>query len=232
MNRQSKFSLSLCFITLSALCVSLPSFAQQKLPEGFCYVKESIPNIAYDLRYYGHHNFVGKKIDGYVAPALILTSAATRALKKVEDELNKQGKGLKIFDAYRPQKAVTHFKNWAKNVKDTIAKREFYPNLDKRNLFKLGFIASKSGHSRGSTVDLTMIDLKTGKDIDMGSLFDFFGDISKQSNNLINSTQQKNRNLLKSVMEKQGFKGYVKEWWHFTLIKEPYVKTYFDFDVK
>jgi len=152
-------------------------------------------------------------------------------LKKVEKELNAQGMSLKVFDAYRPQKAVQHFKRWALQINDTLSKREFYPNLDKRNLFKLGYIASKSGHSRGSTIDLTIVTLIDHKELDMGSPFDFFGPISHFDTEEINATQKKNRIMLKSIMMKHGFKGYAKEWWHFTLIHEPYQKTYFDFDV-
>ncbi|MFD2905530.1 M15 family metallopeptidase [Sphingobacterium anhuiense] len=206
-------------------------FAQQKLPKGFSYVKDIIPGINVDLRYYSSHNFVGKKIDGYKSPVLIWSTAATSALKKVEKELNAQGMSLKVFDAYRPQKAVQHFKRWALQINDTLSKREFYPNLDKRNLFKLGYIANKSGHSRGSTIDLTIVTLIDHKELDMGSPFDFFGPISHFDTEEINAAQKKNRTLLKSIMMKHGFKGYAKEWWHFTLIHEPYQKTYFDFDV-
>ncbi|CDT09788.1 M15 family metallopeptidase [Sphingobacterium faecium] len=206
-------------------------FAQQKLPKGFSYVQDIIPDINFDLRYYGSHNFVGKKIDGYKSPVLILTTAAAQALEKVEKELNKKGMALKIFDAYRPQKAVDHFKKWATNVNDTLGKKEFYPQLDKRNLFKLGFIAGKSGHSRGSTVDLTIITIHDRQEIDMGSPFDFFGSISHFDSQEINGVQKQNRTLLKNIMSKYGFKGYAKEWWHFTLINEPYQKTYFDFNI-
>lgn len=206
-------------------------FAQQKLPKGFSYVQDIIPEINFDLRYYGSHNFVGKKIEGYDSPTLILSTAATQALEKVEIELNKKGIALKIFDAYRPQKAVDHFKKWATDVNDTLGKKEFYPKLDKRNLFKLGFIAGKSGHSRGSTVDLTIITIHDHQEIDMGSPFDFFGSISHFDSKDIDRVQKKNRTLLKNIMSKYGFKGYAKEWWHFTLINEPYQKTYFDFNV-
>ncbi|UIR56815.1 M15 family metallopeptidase [Sphingobacterium sp. SRCM116780] len=219
-------------LLIFVICPLSTIFAQQKLPKGFSYVKEVIPHIHYDLRYYGSHNFVGEEINGYESPVLILSTAATNALKKVEKNLNEQGMGLKIFDAYRPQKAVTHFKKWATEIRDTIAKQEFYPKLDKRNLFKLGYIANKSGHSRGSTVDLTVITLKDNEELDMGSPFDFFGDISHYSSPKITLAQKKNRALLKTMMEKYGFKGYDKEWWHFTLKEEPYQKTYFDFNVK
>lgn len=207
-------------------------FAQQKLPKGFSYVKDIIPGINVDLRYYGAHNFVGKKIDGYESSVLIFGTVATNALKKVEKELNAKGMALKIFDAYRPQKAVQHFKRWALQINDTLSKREFYPNIDKRNLFKLGYIASKSGHSRGSTIDLTIITLHDHKELDMGSPFDFFGPISHFNTPEINANQRKNRLMLKNVMSKYGFKGYLKEWWHFTLTNEPYQKTYFDFNVQ
>lgn len=204
----------------------------QNLPNGFVYVDEYIPNIAQDLKYYGVHNFIGKKINGYVDDKVILTKAATLALQKVQSELKKEGLAIKIYDAYRPQSAVNHFKKWASDIKDTLMRQEFYPTIDKRNLFKLGFIASKSGHSRGSTVDLTLIDISTSKELDMGSPFDYFGEQSAHYYSKLTSSQKKNRLKLKTIMEKHGFKPYNKEWWHYTLINEPFKETYFDFPVK
>jgi len=182
------------------------------LPQGFVYLDEVIPTAQYEIRYYGDNNFVGKRIDGYKAPLAIFSRTAATALKAVSEDLADKGYILKIYDAYRPQTAVNQ--------------------LDKRNLFKLGFIAKKSGHSRGSTVDLTIVNKETGAEVDMGSPFDFFGDISYYDTSLINKTQKANRAILKEAMVKQGFKPYSKEWWHFTLIKEPYPKQYFDFKVE
>lgn len=204
----------------------------QPLPKGFVYVSTYIPNIQTDLRYLGAYNFVGKPINGYVKNKAILTTEATKALLKVEKELNKNNLGLLILDAYRPQRAVNHFKNWAKAVNDTLTKQKYYPAIDKRNLFRDGYIASKSGHSRGSTIDLTIIDLTTKKELDMGTVFDFLGKESSHHYTALTKQQLENRRLLKAVMQKHGFKPYTKEWWHYTLINEPFKQTYFDFLVE
>lgn len=214
------------------LLLALTQEAKSQLPNGFVYVKDIIPHVEVDLRYCGHHNFIGKPIQGYLEPKTILTKKAAEALAKVEKELNKNNMGLKIFDAYRPQTAVNHFVHWAKDSKDTLGKQEFYPTEDKRFLFKKGYIASKSGHSRGSTVDLTIINTDSKQELDMGSGFDFLGEISAHAYTKINADQQKNRKLLKSTMEKHGFKAYSKEWWHYTLKDEPFKDKYFDFPVQ
>jgi zinc D-Ala-D-Ala dipeptidase len=205
---------------------------KNSLPQGFVYLDEVIPTAQFEIRYYGDNNFVGKRIDGYKAPLAIFSQTAATALKAVSEDLAKKGYILKIYDAYRPQTAVNHFVRWSQNSADTKMKQQYYPLLDKRNLFKLGFIAKKSGHSRGSTIDLTIVNKETGVDVDMGSPFDFFGDISFYDTSLITKTQKANRAILKEVMVKQGFKPYSKEWWHFTLIKEPFPKQYFDFKVE
>ena len=202
------------------------------MPSDFVYVKDIIPTISLEMRYFGSHNFTGRPIKGYEKPVAILTKRAALALQQVENHLNKKGLGLKIFDAYRPQRAVDNFKAWSLNTNDTIAKKEFYPLINKKNLFNLGFIASKSGHSRGSTVDLTLISLKDQKEIDMGGPFDFFGAVSHHQYANLTAQQEENRKILKEAMAKFGFKAYDKEWWHYTLQDEPYRKTYFDFIVK
>ncbi len=216
------------------LIVFLSSLSvKAQLPKGFSYLKDICPNIKSELRYYGHHNFVGVPIDGYEKNVLITSTATVKALKKVQKELRKKGLGLKVFDAYRPQRAVNHFVRWAKKPNDTLNKHEFYPTINKRNLFKLGYISTKSGHSRGSSVDVTLIDLKTDREIDMGSTYDFFGTISATYSKKITKTQLQNRLLLRSMMIKHGFRAYSKrEWWHFTLRNEPFPKTYFDFPIK
>ncbi|PQJ19722.1 peptidase M15 [Tenacibaculum sp. SG-28] len=203
-----------------------------QLPPGFSYVKDIAPTIATDLRYLGSTNFVGMKIDGYEEDVLITSTATAKALKNVQSELLKKGFSLKVFDAYRPQQAVNHFVRWARVVDDTLMKRVYYPNVEKKNLFKLGYIASKSGHSRGSSVDVTIIDFVTKQDLDMGSPFDFFGEISHISNENLTAQQIENRSLLQKVMQKYGFRPYKNEWWHFTLRKEPFPNTYFDFKIK
>lgn len=220
------------FVAILLFTTANAQSTKNSLPTGFVYVTDYIPAIQVDLRYCGSDNFVGKPVNGYIDNKAILTKRATEALMKVENELNKKNLGLKIFDAYRPQRAVNHFQEWAKAVNDTITKRKYYPTIDKRNLFKDGYIATKSGHSRGSTIDLTIIDLHTKKEIDMGTIFDFLGPQSGHSFPNISTTQKQNRQLLKSTMEKYGFKPYSKEWWHYTYIDEPYKKTYFDFLVQ
>ncbi len=205
---------------------------QRKLPDGFAYVDEVIPSAQLEIRYYGDYNFVGTRIDGYNAPVAILSERAAKALKAVNTELERKGYVLHIYDAYRPQKAVDHFARWAKDVKDTKMKMDFYPKVDKTMVFKLGYVASKSGHSRGSTIDLTIAYKKTGEVVDMGSPYDFFGDISGHGTKLITAKQTSNRDVLKNAMVKHGFKPYDKEWWHYTLIKEPFPKKYFNFDVQ
>jgi D-alanyl-D-alanine dipeptidase len=204
----------------------------KELPKGFVYIKDEISNIKLEIRYYGQNNFIGDKIDGYLKPTAILSKEATMALKKVQIELNSFGLGLKIFDAYRPQKAVDNFVRWGRDLQATKMKDEYYPTVKKKNLFKEGYIAKKSGHSRGSTVDLTIIDLDSSIELDMGSSFDFFGKKSWVKYQNITAQQRANRILLNSVMVRYGFKSYSQEWWHFTLKNEPYGDRYFDFDVE
>jgi D-alanyl-D-alanine dipeptidase len=202
------------------------------LPNGFAYVTDVIPTAQLEIRYFSEDNFVGAVIDGYEASKAILTVEAANALKKAADILYEQGYVIKIFDAYRPQRAVNHFMRWAKDLDDTKMKEKYYPHLDKSVLFELGYIAEKSGHSRGSTVDLTLVDVSTGKELDMGSGFDFFGEISNHGTDLIPEEQEKNRNILRDAMMEAGFKIYPEEWWHYTLENEPYPDTYFDFPVR
>ncbi len=210
--------------------ISLNLCAQ--LPKGFVYVQNEIPTIQIELRYFSKNNFVGERIDGYQKEVLILSKEAVDALKLVQYKLNKKGLGLNIFDGYRPQRAVNHFYKWALDVNDTLMKQQFYPNELKRDLFKNGYIATKSGHTRGSTLDVTLIDLKTGNEIDMGSPYDFFGQESWVTFDMLTVKQKRNRNQLQKIMLANGFRNYQKEWWHFTLNNEPYPNTYFDFLVK
>ncbi len=210
--------------------ISLPLHAQ--LPKGFVYVKDVIPDLDVELRYYGTNNFVGKRIDGYNSNRLVLTEAAALALKKVQEELQDKNYCLKVYDGYRPQTAVNNFVVWAKDTSDTINKKIFYPRVLKRQLFASGYIASKSGHSKGSTVDLTITDGNTGKPLDMGSPYDFFGPESWVKYPGLSKQQQANRQLLQNVMAKHGFRGYSKEWWHFTLKEEPFSNTYYNFPIE
>ena len=203
-----------------------------QLPNGFVYVKDQIPDIQVELRYCWDNNFVGEPIDGYYNDVCILTSQATKALKNVQEELKTKQLSLKIFDAYRPQRAVNHFWAWAKNVNDTLKKEEYYPNVDKKNLFKEQYIATRSRHSSGSTLDVTLVDLKTGEELDMGTPYDFFGPQSWIYYNDLTDKQKANRILLQTVMKKHGFRQYPQEWWHFTLRGEPFLGQYFDFPVE
>lgn len=219
-------------ILFLVVLASLAFTQKQTLPEGFVYGKLVIPNIDVELRYYSSNNFVGDTITGYHANILIVTEPTAKALKKVQDELANQNLCLRVYDAYRPQRAVDHFIRWAKDLKAIEMKPIFYPDVKKKHLFRDGYIASQSGHSRGSTVDLTIIDANTFEPLDMGSPYDFFGEVSWVAFQDLTEIQKKNRQLLQQVMQKHGFRNYPQEWWHFTLRGEPFPDTYFDFVVK
>ncbi|MDB4402290.1 M15 family metallopeptidase [Algibacter sp.] len=213
------------------ICFVFSSFYAQ-LPNGFIYAEDVIPDLEVELRYFTSNNFVGQPIEGYHSNKLILTLESAQALKLVHEALQEQNLCLKVYDGYRPQSAVNHFIKWARDLDDTINKHTFYPDVKKRNLFKDEYIASKSGHSRGSTLDLTIIDGNTGIPLDMGSAYDFFGQESWIDYTNITEKQKINRQLLQRFMLKFGFRNYPKEWWHFTLKGEPFRDTYFDFAVK
>lgn len=226
-----KYSFSIIVILTSLFAYSNQD---SKLPEGFVYLDDYIPDIAVDLRYYSNNNFVGDTVDGYQTVKCIISLKAAEALRKVNDELNAKGFGIKVFDAYRPQQAVDHFVRWAKDLSDTLMKSVYYPEVDKSELFDKGYIAEKSGHSRGSTIDLTLIYLQgdnKGKELDMGTGWDFFGPKSWPSSDAVTEVQKEHRMLLQSVMVKHGFKPLKEEWWHFTLENEPFPETYFNFPV-
>ena len=221
----------LLLASLALFCLLAPARAAG-LPEGFVHVTDAVPGAVLEIRYYSDNNFVGKRVDGYLAPTAILTSQAAEALAGVQADLKFFGLGVKIFDGFRPQRAVDHFVRWGADLKDTRMKAQYYPDVDKKNLFRDGYIAEKSGHSRGSTVDLTIINLSDGKELDMGGPFDFFGPPSWPGNLGIPAQARANRALLRAVMDRHGFRGITSEWWHFTLIDEPYPDTYFDFPVE
>jgi len=213
------------------LLLSTTLFAQI-VPSGFVDLKETVPSVAVELRYYGENNFMGQRIDGYEAPICYVSISAAQALQAVQGELSSFGLGLKLFDGYRPQRAVNHFVRWAKDLNDTTMKQSYYPNVQKSELFEKGYIAARSGHSRGSTVDLTLIDLATGEELDMGTGFDFFSPLSSPTSKEVTPQQRANRLLLRSLMLRHGFRPLEEEWWHFTLENEPYPVTYFDFSVR
>ena len=198
---------------------------------GFLVLAEFIPQIVQEIRYYSTYNFVGERIDGYEEPVALLTKEAARALKAVSNEMIVKGYRLKIFDAYRPVCAVNQFKLWAIEDLDVRMKPYFYPEIEKQDLFKLGYIAARSSHSRGSTVDLTLLDMQSGKVVDMGSPFDLFSEKSHPDYRGITDEQYENRMLLQKAMVRNGFETLDCEWWHFTLKDEPYPDTYFEFPV-
>ncbi|MFA5321906.1 MAG: M15 family metallopeptidase [Smithella sp.] len=245
-------------LILVSLCLAQIAHAADadKMPDNFIDIQKVIPEIVLDIRYYSPHNFLGERVDGYMTPKCYLTRDAAQSLAKVQKDIEPYSLTLKIYDCYRPQRAVDHFVRWAKEIKNTKTMKEFYPTVDKRNLFRDGFIDSKSGHSRGSTVDLTIVPLPApaqaeyisgqklsecylpvekrfgDNSIDMGTGFDCFHELSNTENKNIGHQQKINRLLLKSLMEQHGFRNYDKEWWHYTLKNEPYPDTYFDFAIE
>ena len=200
-------------------------------PSGFVLLADYVPHIIQEIRYYSTYNFIGERIDGYEEPCALLTIEAARALKAVSSELLVKGYRLKVFDAYRPTTAVRHFVLWGIEDQDLRMKPYFYPDLEKQELFARGYIASQSSHSRGSTVDLTLLDMQTGKELDMGGPFDLFSEVSHPDCRSITAEQYDNRMLLRQAMLRGGFEPINCEWWHFTLKNEPYPDTYFDFPV-
>ncbi len=190
-----------------------------------------IPDLVVEMRYAGHENFVGRPITGYDAPVCLLTQRAAAALANAQKVLGESGLGLKVFDCYRPTRAVADFAAWARDPQDQARKADYYPNVDKSQLFALGYIAERSGHSRGSTLDITLIDLTTRAEVDMGSAYDLFDTRSWPTDQTVRPAQRANRLMLQSVMTANGFRPLAEEWWHFTLNDEPFPETYFDFPV-
>lgn len=206
--------------------------AENSMPDDFVHVAEVIPDVLQEIRYYSTYNFVGARIDGYLAPCCILTRQAADSLKAVNADLKANGFVLKLYDGYRPQRAVDHFVRWAEDITDTLYRQSFYPEVDKSLLFEQEYIMARSGHSRGSTIDLTLVDAATGREVDMGGVFDYFGELSHPDYTGVTEEQFSNRMILRDAMLSHGFKPLDSEWWHFTLANEPYPDTYFDFPVK
>ena len=207
-------------------------YENEKLdPSGFVVLADFVPHVVQEIRYYSTYNFIGERIDGYEEPCALLTIEAARALKSVSSEMLVQGYRLKVFDAYRPGRAVRHFVLWGIEDQDIRMKPYFYPELEKQELFLEGYVASQSSHSRGSAVDLTLLDMTTGKELDMGSPFDLFSEVSHPDYKGITPEQYENRMRLQRVMVRNGFEPIDCEWWHFSLVQEPYPDTYFDFPV-
>ena len=240
-----------CVISCSDDKKEAPAVSPTEDTSQFVTLTDAVPDAILEIRYYGTYNFVGQRIDGYEQPTALLTRQAAKALKTVSDNVMAQGYRLKIYDAYRPQRGVDHFVRWAANVEDTLMKPYFYPDLDKSVLFEQEYIMEKSGHTRGSTVDLTLFDMQTEKELDMGGTFDWFGpeshpdfcgnpetgeytgDNSKSpTGRSITEEQFRHRMILRKAMLEGGFKALDSEWWHFTLRDEPFPDTYFTFPVK
>ena len=200
-------------------------------PSGFVVLADHVPAIVQEIRYYSTYNFLGERVDGYEEPCTIATIEAARALKSVSNELYVQGYRLKVFDAYRPACAVKQFVIWGLEDTDIRMKPYFYPELEKQDLFIKGYIAGRSSHSRGSAVDVTLFDMKTGKEVDMGSPFDLFSKVSHPDCRDITDEQYENRMTLQKAMIRGGFEPIDCEWWHFKLKDEPYPDRYFEFPV-
>lgn len=246
------FILICCFgMTAGCSTGNNPAVAPTEDTSRFVTLTDIVPDAILDIRYYGTYNFIGTRIDGYEEPTALLTREAAEALKAVSDDVMEQGYRLKIFDAYRPQCSVDHFARWATDITDTLTKSYFYPDIDKSILFEQEYIAGKSGHTRGSTVDLTLLDMATGKELDMGGTFDWFGAESSPDfcgnpdtgeytadnrkspkNRIITAEQFRNRLILRTAMLRHGFNPIDSEWWHFTLRDEPFPDTYFTFPVR
>lgn len=223
---------SLLAVLFSGLGYAEAADRQELDSSDFVQLAEAVPDAILEIRYYSTYNFVGERVDGYEEPLALLTKEAAEALKQVSDYVMEQGYRLKIFDAYRPQKAVDHFVRWAEDLEDTRMKPYFYPEKDKSVLFSEGYIDARSGHSRGSTIDLTLFDMTTEKEVDMGGTFDYFGELSHPDHTEnLTQEQYQNRMILREAMMRFGFRPLSTEWWHFTLDTEPFTNTYFEFPV-
>lgn len=243
---------SLLLPSLAALVASAPPAAAGDLPPGFVRLADVDATIRQDMRYAGPFNFLGRKVAGYGAPACILTREAAAALKRAQAKLVAQGFSLKVYDCYRPAAAVADFARWARDP-DTATKAEYYPAEEKAQLFRRGYIASRSGHSRGSTVDLTIVpkdkpaaapagfagpctappaERRADESVDMGTAFDCFDDRASTRHPAIVGEPARHRRILLDAMREAGFVNYAREWWHFGLANEPFPKTYFDFPVR
>ena len=222
----------LFFAVLAIVFASCSNKKANDGSENFVVITDVVPDAILEMRYYSTYNFVGDRIDGYEQPIALMTKQAADSLKMVSDELLKHGYRIKIWDSYRPQRAVNHFIRWAEDLQDTAMKPVFYPIVDKSLLFEQNYIMAKSGHSRGSTVDLTLVDEQTGLELDMGSPFDWFGEESHPDYMDLTPTQLANRLVLRHAMLSHGFEPIDSEWWHFTLKNEPFPDTYFDFPVR
>ena len=247
---KNTFVLALAAMAFAA-CHSVEAPLPEEKSSGFVTITDVVPDAILEIRYYSTYNFVGTRIDGYLQPTALLTREAADSLRAVSDDVKALGYRLKIYDAYRPQAGVDHFVRWGSDIDDTVMRTYFYPDVARDSLFQLGYIAKHSGHTRGSTVDLTLFDMRTEKEVDMGGTFDWFGPEShpdfcgnpetgvytgdnsaSPTGRSITPEQFANRMILRDAMLRHGFKPLDSEWWHFTLKNEPYPDTYFTFPVK
>ena len=224
------------FIIALIVVILIVTLETEEIPKDmdhsrFVIINDLIPDIITELRYYSSFNFVGAHIDGYQEPVALLTKEAAERLKNASDFFDTKGFRIKIWDSYRPQSAVDHFVRWKNDLNDVKMKEYFFPDLTKKEVFEQGFIAEKSGHSRGSTIDLTLIYKQNGTDVDFGTSFDFFGIKAHTNYTQITDQQKYYRSFLKTVMEENGFINLPEEWWHYSLDKEPFPDTYFNFPV-
>ena len=220
--------LAICAVVAVACAHAQPGEMDRS---GFVDAGQAVPGLLVDMRYHGEENFVGRRIAGYDAPVCLLTQEAATALAKVQALLQASGYGLKVHDCYRPVRAVADFAAWARDPADEKRKADYYPNVDKSRLFELGYIAERSGHSRGSTLDVTLVTSASGAEVDMGSRYDLFDTKSWPTDETVSADARANRLLLRDVMVANGFRPLKEEWWHFTLNDEPYPEMYFDFAV-
>lgn len=231
-SKKSFLTLLLLLFILQGEQRAMAQNGDELVPDTFVELQEFIPTIEVELRYFGENNFVGSVVDGYHAERVFMTREAAGALAKVQAEVAAFGLSLKVFDAYRPQRAVDHFVRWAQDLDDTKMKAVFYPAVAKDILFSEGYISARSGHTRGSTIDLTLVDGDTGEELDMGSPWDFFDPVSWPSNLNLTAQARANRSLLAAAMTNHGFRAIRTEWWHFMFADEPFPDTYFDFPIK
>lgn len=202
------------------------------LENGFVYLDESIPGIQWDAKYAGSDNFTGRPVKGYHVNRVVIHEKAAEAVKKAQNLFLKDGFCILAYDAYRPARAVKDFLKWMEEPEDNRRKALHYPNIEKKDMLALGYVAEKSGHSRGSTIDLTLVNAETGEEVDMGGIFDLMDEKSHTLSKQITDQQRKNRLYLRKVMLESGFTDFDCEWWHFRLIDEVFPDTYFDFPIE
>lgn len=231
LRRLSKVCCLCLLVMVLQACAIATDADSEAVPEGFVELQALIPTLELDVRYASSDNFIGEPITGYLAAKIYLSQQAAARLAEVQAELASDNLGLKVFDGYRPQRAVDHFVRWAQDLRDNRMQSRYYPAVAKEHLFRDGYIAARSGHTRGSTVDLTLVHLHTGEELDMGSPWDFFDPMSWPDSRAVTEQHYANRMRLREIMLRHGFNPLATEWWHFTLREEPFPEQYFDFPI-